>query len=262
MTAKTIIKKLIPPIILDAIRALRPANPGLVGPFATYAEIPYGGVWDSPEWIEVSRSKLARIGEINASKAGYAYADLIVLLVNSMSGPVKVLDCGGGTGFIYYLIADRLKPGVEWVVSDSEALAEIGRSQAGNRPISFTSEPVQGVDVVYVNTSLQYAPDWRACVDSLLTHKPKHLILTRLLCAKTETLYFRQTVYGRSTPCGFVSRADLIAHCAAAGYSVAFDEPCWEESASMLAMLPPDTRQHFDAPSRNMVFSLCHCWQG
>ena len=115
--------------------------------------------------------------------------------------------------------------------------------------------PVDDLDILFINTSIQYLSNYQAVFNDLLSANPKYIVLTRLLCAKDRTVITRQKKFGTSTPCVFVSRAALVDYLNRKEYFNISDEPNWVESPMIYEMLPKNLRIHFDVnPTRNMVF--------
>lgn len=110
------------------------------------------------------------------------------------------------------------------------------------------------VDILYINSSLQYLPDPIADLVGLLRRSPRCVVLTRLYAGAIPTFTTCQNVLGVRTPCTFLNLRDLVAGCATAGYRVAFQAPCLEED--LMGDFAPDIPASHRIPySLNLV--LC-----
>ena len=159
-TLKKVIKRILPPILLDAYSKLFTAQQNnFSGIFEKFEEVPDEDVWDSPYWLSISKRKLDLLShKTRLSPADYA--SLLLLIVNQISRTRKcsVLDFGGGTGFVFHVVKKRFTnpANVDWFVLDSESIMNIGREyMAQDDRIHFVEEMPSKVDIVYMNTVLQ-----------------------------------------------------------------------------------------------------------
>jgi putative methyltransferase (TIGR04325 family) len=157
---------------------------------------PSDDVWAQPFWLELSKAKLVGL---DGRVTGYALT--VALVINELvaeRGACRVLDFGGGTGFIYFTIEPALRrvEAVEWHVVDAPSITAIGvdhaRTISADR-IAFHREPPRGpFDLLYVNTVLQYPEEPLELLDRLLTDRPRVVVLTRLLAGELPTTRVRQ----------------------------------------------------------------------
>lgn len=268
--AKVIIKLFIPPIFIKAKRWLiNFINNDIVESTLDQQEMQDGEIWNSPEYAAYLRSKFNRLGALQEDQSSHEYTDLLVFLINILSASkseeakCNVLDWGGGAGFIFFYIHQKLSriDKVKWFVLKSLAPVEAGKNFAHGKqlPIEYieqlSSLPVDGLDILFINTSIQYLSNYQTVFNDLLSANPKYIVLTRLLCAKDKTIITRQKKFGTNAPCVFVSRAALVDYFNGKQYFNISDESNWVESPMIYKMLPRNLRIYFDAnPARNMVF--------
>ena len=261
---KSIIKKILPPILLDIFRNFK-RKKIFTGPFS-YKKIPNENVWSGSYWISLSQSKLKNIDLVKKYK--YDYFDILTLFLNTIikeGRSIKVLDWGGGTGFGWFNIYKKIyKPEkVEWNVVDSKILHEIGEkySKQNKIPIKFFENidylPETNYDIVYINTSIQYIDNFQNLLIELLKKQPKHIILTRLLVSKgTENLTFCQTIGEKVTPCTFISENNLIRFLLENSYEQIFNSPCWDECMYLSSCLPDESKEILGRYiSKDIIFS-------
>ncbi len=168
---------------------------------------------------------------------------------------------GGGTGLIFFRLLDRFANAnvVQWSVLDAPELAAIGRDYARKHgyPIRYIErvEAVMHVDVLLINTSLQYLSDYQLVLHDLIKNSPRYICLTRLLCSENTTIVAQQVILGRSTPCVFISRPELTRYLERIGYMLIYDLPNWRDSAAVADSCSKSVRRRLGAyPSFDMVF--------
>ncbi len=138
---------------------------------------------------------------------------------------LRVLDWGGGVGH-YHVLARALVPGValEWHVVDRPGTCEAGRAlQPGVR--FHDHVPDDTFDLVLASSSLQYAEDWSAALETLARVTAGHLYVTRtpvVLQAPSFVVRQRAHAHGYATayPGWFLNRDALLEVARGAGLSL------------------------------------------
>lgn len=272
---KEIITLLCPPIVIHLYmwlkngmenRALKPFS----GVYYSVDEIHDENPWIQNEWIEVSKYKLKRYaGSVSDSFlpsedfGGYFVLPCLIINLLSQNKPINIIDFGGGTGLIYFIIYPYLlnPENVTYhVVDRSSELIEIGRKHAmsmKNGKIVFHTEIPQKcnmrLDILYLNTTLQYIYDYPSVLDMLLQYKPTYVILTRLIAGDMKTYITCQRVFEYTTPCIFVNFVELVEIFSRNGFKLILKSPCSDEvyERSYDDSIPKHLRIHNTA---NLIF--------
>jgi putative methyltransferase (TIGR04325 family) len=216
---RSIAKQVLPANVVEALR--KPVKPTLF--LAGEPGIPDlpSGVWDSPEWLGYSLSK---IESANAGTATYEhdYVDRLACAIGAFGKRhIRVVDWAGGTGFMYFLVREKLPATtkLEWIVADNSALASVGKSQLA--PELQFDEHAQSADILLINSSLQYVNDLKPLSD-LLQYSFGMIAMTRLLTHE-QTVHARQIMFDRyAENCMFHSQDGIGKIMQAAAYYLAF----------------------------------------
>ncbi|MFK7825082.1 MAG: methyltransferase, TIGR04325 family [Oligoflexales bacterium] len=257
---KKIIKDLCPPAILKIKRNIanyldsnRIIFSGPVDSFFK-GENP----WLSEGWINHSKERLNLADRFNPGVS----IQSLSLLINSILAEreqVSVLDFGGGTGLMYHVLERITKSSekMEWIVfDDNEPLMKLGKEySANNKNIKFIKSinEINKVDIVYINTSVQYFDDYKVVFDSILKLSPKHVVLSRLLCAKNESIITRQKIYGKISPCKFVNKKELVFYFKDHGFKNSYESKSHEDFTYM--MTKEVAKKVDNRPGWNLVFT-------
>ena len=268
---KSLVKKLMPPLIVELILKIRRINlkTPFSGVFNSFRDVPDDKLWEDIKWLDVSRKKLIRLNNnVDPNKFiplenFYGYSTIICQLVNmlSLNNPCRVLDFGGGTGFIYYSIKPYLThfENISWHVIDNPNITKIGSDAcSANDQISFDiniPEKTELFDIVYINTSLQYIENYEKLLDMLLASKPKYVVLSRLLAGNIPTYITEQNINGKRTPCVFLNINDLLQYFKKLKYELIFKSTCYEENMTSYfnKNIP---KSHRITNSMNVIFAM------
>jgi len=241
MTLKSVVRKLAPPIVLDAYRAVRPApapRHTWEGVYRSRREVPASGEgFDGRAWAAMARqaaeslhARLTDAGTIPRD-AAYDRALLGVLgaLVCRERGRVRVLDFGGGLGLDYLHLVASLGAAcaVDYhIVETPEICREAGGLYPGDAAVRFhTALPADlaEVDVATINTALQYVDDWAALLRALCAYRPRYVLLVRLAAGDNPTFASAQVnMRGMSIPHWFLDVREVIRLVRAEGYALIF----------------------------------------
>lgn len=223
----------------------------------------YSSPWASPWWLSISEQKL-RGTLVPNDRLGYL--DVLSCFLNTTTSEcTTVLDWGGGTGFVYFALRDRLLVRPRWLVADNPRLAQIGRDFAdahrrgqgelefvGNMPLADSP-----YDTLLVNTSFQYV---ESCIDILESlSEPsscRRVALTRLLVSEGDSIRGFQVLRDKfGTSCTFHSKRDLVSTLARIGYRLVSDMPNFADCDSLLRIMSPKLRAGLGGfPSRDLLF--------
>jgi putative methyltransferase (TIGR04325 family) len=231
MKLRTLIKLIIPPVLIVLAKKLREKLPGYV---KEWEYIPGGWVsatanprikgWDEASVLEIYKAKwpaflqeLKKIRPFGASPESptsrqidlsfhnsimiYAYS---IAMAARYKTNLSMLDWGGGIGH-YYLISQALVSNldIDYHCKDMPIFARHGRSlfpQAHFYEDETCFEHVY--DFVFAGSSLQYSPDWARVLTSLAQVTHGYLLVSRLPIvyhADSYVFFQRPYRYGYNT---------------------------------------------------------------
>jgi putative methyltransferase (TIGR04325 family) len=269
---KSLIKMFVPPIVTELNEKLFFSNQSrhFFGTFNSFNEIKNENPWiDEEGWIKISKLKLdnAISSQQKVLPLGYnAGLGCLVFIVNHLSmnninHTCNVLDFGGGTGFIYHVIKNGfMNPaGVMWHVVDCDRLCYLGseyKEQKDNIQFydfnGFKSINCD-IDILYINTSLQYINDYKEFFDSTINTQ-KYIVLTRFLAGDNPTFITSQNVHGKITPCIILNKNEVVNYFAEKGFRLIFESQCEEFSGFFDNSVPLNLRIPYDI---NLIFENC-----
>jgi putative methyltransferase (TIGR04325 family) len=267
-----ILKQICPPFLWSTLKKLRPRY-GFFGVYSKFSEVTFDNPWISLSWISSQKQKLLN-GESGNKQLFFplphltGYSVILCFLVNLLSQkkPIRVLDHHGGTGVTYHMMHPYLlfPENVEWSVLDSPPLLRIGKDflnrcvNEGRGKVNFISDlpnsSSEKFDVVYVNTAVQYYPDYQKTIGDLLKFKPKYFVFTRLLSGEGKTFVCMQKVLDKQTPCRFINSREFVEYFKENGYDLILKEPNKQE---LLGEGSIDFREFKDIPKEYQIpFSI------
>jgi putative methyltransferase (TIGR04325 family) len=206
MTIKQLIKRLAPPILVDAGRALRDRDGKNHRPEWEYVPEGWRVVdprikgWNQatvvetllrqwPEYVEALRGPAAIRGYYGVSTGPVSYVahnvfmtfGYVVALAASKREHLSILDWGGGLGH-YYVLAKALLPEVtiDYSCRELPLICEAGRKLLPEvRFFDDDSCTAQKYDLVLASSVLQYREDWQSALAKMIS-VADYLYLTRL----------------------------------------------------------------------------------
>ena len=241
---KKLFKSLLPPLIQDSLEKYREGrNPFLPrktweGTFKTFSDVPIkGGAFTEATWIEgakknaeyflqgKNRRKLRGEPQVNPTPNGISY---LVSTLLSVQEKVVVLDFGGSIGSGFVLLRDCLTSTerVDYNIVETPAICAAGteffRAESGIRFFSSMQEfPAAQVDLVYVNSALQYIEDLDSLLEQFTRLKPKLIFFERLVIGEIETYVSKQiNMPGTEVPHRFLSLTDFEKKMTSLGYQL------------------------------------------
>jgi len=259
------LRRLVPPIALDAYRRLRPTPPRFAGVYGSADEVPDESPFASDDWLAAQERRIQQL-TAGATPGGWPPDHALppaqtptTLLVNLLSeaSVCRVLDFAGGSGAIYFLTHPYLSrpERVAWDVVDDDRMAALGRRfrREEHRLRFLKALPTDDAryEILHVNTSLQYLSDPVAVLGRLLVYRPRYVILTRLLAGEVATWFTAENLRGRRTPCAILDARALIAFFAERGWRLVFRQPALDEPL-------PARRWNADVPEPLRIASSLH----
>jgi putative methyltransferase (TIGR04325 family) len=181
----------------------------------------------------------------------------LVGVAAAAGGYLKVLDFGGGLGISFlHLCASIAHPErVEYHVVETPRLCDEGsRFFTGEPHIRFHAAlptAIADLDIVYLNSSLQYVEDYRALLVRLCALAPRFVLLVRCAAGKTPTFATAQvTLPGKRIPYWFLNVDELVSILRGLGYELVFSARA--STKLNQASLPHEYRQEW---AMNLLFA-------
>lgn len=173
---------------------------------------------------------------------------LLPLLAGATSAPgrpVKILDFGGGMGEGYLCLKAAVPVPVEYHVVELQRTCAVGRRLfEGAGDIFFHSALPQGlgkVDIVCVNSALQYVEDYFGLLGSLADYRPRHILLARLSAVEIPTFAAMQKyLKEKRLPHWFFNSGEIIRFLTAREYRLVYKKPAARRYSQ--DKLPPEYR--------------------
>jgi putative methyltransferase (TIGR04325 family) len=238
MGARQFVKRLAPPLLLDLMRG-RPRIPPPAftwqGIYAHLRDVPAEQCnYDSHPQVEKhlawTHSALALVHGGHKPYLWHEALGLVAAMASTNSNVLRVLDFGGGAGSGYVQLLGTLPTSVvvDYHVVDLSGMCAAGRQLfADDSHISFHTElpALSGaVDIVYVNSVLQYIDDWAGLLQRLACLNARFILLARLAAGAIPTYATRQmNLDGHVLPYWFLCLDEVVALLALANYKLAYD---------------------------------------
>lgn len=244
MSLRSIVKRLLPPVLADAIRRLMPAQSAGPGEFEVVGTEWPSDTSENPGWADdrIARDQARRWPIFVASIAAPAPLDTPHEIENGthpnmafhntymcfgyvmgtaarQRTNLSVLDWGGGVGN-YYAVMGSMWPDlkIEYHCKDLPAFCREGRRLL---PESHFYEDdtclSRRYDLVMASGSLQCSADWRAVSAGLAAAAGSHLYITRIpILEQHKSLVVRQNAaihgFNDSLLGWFLNKAEFLAH--------------------------------------------------
>ena len=230
---KALLKRLLPPILLDVARGSRGPQHVWDGVYPHLKDVPthraeYGGELTE----EMVSTTTAALAQWKQGTKPYMWHEPFALAAGALAaqrGSIRVVDFGGGTGSGYVQLISSLPATtrIDYLVVDSAEMCASGRAIfVGDPEIRFAdSLPDAGsVDLIYVNGVFPYIEDYRATLDQLAGLGAEQIFLARLAAGSNPTFASRQlNLPGRVFAYWFLNLDEVHQILAAAGYRPACD---------------------------------------
>ncbi len=165
-----------------------------------------GDVNQDRELAEVTLNKTLRILSNDLKAVLYPpNADATLTALRLVPGNEKrVLDFGGSFGLHYFLAKQHLPHRYRWAVVETEMIASLSTELATDELRFFTSigsamDWLGAADVVHASGSLQYTPEPKAVLSSLVALRAPSLAITRTAislgaqCVTSQSFWLRDT---------------------------------------------------------------------
>lgn len=144
---------------------------------------------------------------------------------------LSILDFGGGmgNGFVPLLADLPALECIDYVIVDNDRLCDAARPLfEGSVAPTFRSTlpgPETRFDLVHAGSVLPYIRDWKELLARLLTHQPRHLLLSDLLAGSFPTFATVQNSFGDTIPHWFFNLDEVIETVEGLGMRLLFKAP-------------------------------------
>jgi putative methyltransferase (TIGR04325 family) len=154
---------------------------------------------------------------------------LLAAAYSDKTSSVRILDFGGGMGVSYVHAASAVPQPerIEYHIVEKPQVCREGRRLfANDARVHFHEEIpdfLAGLDVVYINSALQYVDDYRLLLRRLCALSPRFIFLARCSAGDIPTYATAQvTLPGQRLPYWFINKDELEAIFASFGYRPVF----------------------------------------
>lgn len=139
-------------------------------------------------------------------------AMLIASAYSSESG-LRILDFGGGMGLMYLMAFHETSRALDYLVIENSEICQAARKLFEYDPqIRFRSQiPVNcELDILYVNSVLQYIDEWEALITELCELSPEYILFDDLYAGDIPNFISVQKYYESLIPHRFYNVGDFI----------------------------------------------------
>jgi putative methyltransferase (TIGR04325 family) len=184
------------------------AKPVWEGVYTNFRDIPViGKGFDDDEWLRQYRGTIALLQHEyskaeDRSPSNYGEHHLLCLLASTViqsQDKLNILDFGGGLapGYIHLKNTIACPDKISYCVVDIPKMCLVGAEMfRGDSQIKFTTNltsDFKQIDIIYINSALQYIEDYDAKLKQLCTLKPFYILFVRLNGGDIETFATVQT---------------------------------------------------------------------
>lgn len=146
-----------------------------------------------------------------------ALLGMLVCTVNAPNRPVSIIDFGGGAGVSYIQARASIPENISLhyrVIESSPVVDEGNRLFGENEEISFSPllpEPGEPVDIVFIQTALQYVEDTNDILNKLAMLGPRYFLFVKLSAGEIPDFVTAQiNVSGSRIPYKFLHLEKFI----------------------------------------------------
>ena len=196
-----------------------------------------GNGFNSSYWVNNSKEKVEKyLAGINESDPIPPFPPrptslplLAAMLRKNRDKKLIIIDFGGGLGFSYLSFVQscsRIKNYTYYIVESTE-ICKLGDEIFSDHHNILFAPHVQDlsleiVDIVYMNSVLQYIGDWKALLNYLLNLKPEFFLLDDLPAGDIPTFATVQNYYSSKLPYWFFNVDDIITCVESYGYTLEY----------------------------------------
>lgn len=265
ITLREFARAVLPPALLNLLRG-QPVFPQRrftwVGIYSHVRDVPATHTYNVEAEVQkhVNLTRLAVDSLRNYQKPFFRWhhsLGLVAATLAASSGRVRILDFGGavGSGYLQVLATVPNSVVIEYHVVDLEKFCAAGQHLFANDPcITFyTSMPAlrAAVDMVYVNSALQYIEDYVALLQQVAALEAPFVLLARLAAGSCPTFATRQVnLHDVALPYWFLNLKEVCEVMRGSGYALSYEGLNGEEELDQTNF--PNT--HRVGPMRDLLF--------
>jgi len=236
---RKILRGLTPPALTEFYRRARgDFDSPWEGVYKNYRDVPVsGGGYESAAVVAAMAEHTRKLKETLA--AGLEPCEefdgdnslLPLLAAGSAEGrPVRILDFGGGMGEGYLRLKAVMAGPVEYHIVELESNCAEGRKLFEGAGDIFFHEALppglEKVDIVHINSALQYIEDYAGLLGRLADYRPLHILLVRLSAVEVPTFAAMQkNLEGTRLPYWFFELGEISRLLEKKGYRLVYKKP-------------------------------------
>lgn len=228
---KEILKRLIPPLLLDIIRKIKSSKYGWHGDFKSWEEAKkYATGYEAEEIIKKVREATLKVkrGEAIYERDGVIFNEIqyswpllagLMYAAAKSGGVLKVCDFGGSLGSTYFQnkkFLDGLKK-VSWNIVEQKHFVDVGKVDFENEILKFYYDLESCIkdhnpNVLILSSVLQYLEKPYEMLDKLLNHRYNYVLVDRTPMAKKISIKLQivpPEIYNASYPCWFFNEKEF-----------------------------------------------------
>ena len=207
------------------------------GVYTSFGETPaVGQGFESQRWADQSLKKVSSLIEQTkcprSVPSTVVHRDnllpFLVSLVNDHSDRVSILDFGGGLGATFVAVSESIDPkkNLEYHIVDLAKTCELGTDLfKDDQRVQFHStfpENLPTVDIIHIESALQYVEDWATVLNKLASLSAKFFLFTNLAAGDIPTFVTTQRYYESKIPCWFFNLNEVVDEMSKLGYGLEF----------------------------------------
>lgn len=164
--------------------------------------------FDAEAWAHATRALTERTLLRNQNRSvpeavqgDDALLPFLVSIIGSSRVELRIVDFGGGAGLSYAMTRAAVPRDtlLDYIVVELPNVVQEGTKLFfGDSAIRFVEEipeSLPSIDVIFISTALQYAPDWKRTLQRLARLGPRYFLLTRLSAGDVPTYVAAQVNY-------------------------------------------------------------------
>ena len=227
---KNLAKQIIPPILFNHLKRLKPRKHGWFGNFKSWedaAKLCTG--FDSKIVLEKVSASLKQVRDghavyerdsvlFNEIHYSWPLTAALMWIAAQSDGELAIVDFGGSLGSTYYqnkLFLSSLKK-VTWNIVEQRQFVDHGKLKFQNESLRFFNSlesclQDEKVDAILLSCVIQYLQNPHKCLDEILSKKIKFIVIDRmaLLASGKDRLTVQKVppfIYPASYPCWFLNK--------------------------------------------------------
>lgn len=244
MSIGQIIRQIFPPLLVDAYRFCRNGFKGFYvwkGVYEKYKEVPvtgdsYFSVALAQETEQYTRSLVRALEQqkrlphhINEENS---FLPLVVSLIMAEKRKITILDLGGGMGIGFISILSCLEKAdsldhLNYYVIETPNMCKAGAALfKDDRRIRFFSDfpaDLENIDIIYLNSSLQYFENYKGILRNLASYKAEYFLFMKFSAGEIPTYATaQQNLKGTTSAYWFFNIEEILSLMLSLGYQLKY----------------------------------------